>query len=62
MHLRPTDAGPTIRRIDLETEGRVPGIDQAHFAEHAEEAKAGCAVSRALAAVEEINLEATLAS
>ncbi len=61
VHLRPTDAGPTIRQIDLETEGRVPGIDQAHFAEHAEEAKAGCPVSRALAAVEEINLTANLA-
>jgi lipoyl-dependent peroxiredoxin len=60
VHLRQTDAGPTIQRIDLETEGRVPGIDQAHFAEHAEEAKAGCPVSRALAGVEEMNLSATL--
>ncbi len=60
VHLRQTDAGPTIQRIDLETEGRVPGIDQAHFAEHAEEAKQGCPVSRALAGVEEINLTATL--
>jgi osmotically inducible protein OsmC len=62
VHLRPTDAGPTIRQIDLETEGRVPGIDQEHFAKHAEEAKAGCPVSRALASVEEINLTAKLAS
>src|SRR6266550_3093168 len=30
VHLRPTDAGPTIQRIDLETEGRVPGIDHDH--------------------------------
>ena len=62
VHLRPTDSGPTIQQIDLETEGRVPGIDQAHFAEHAEEAKAGCPVSRALAAVEQINLDAKLVS
>jgi osmotically inducible protein OsmC len=62
VHLGPTDAGPGITRIDLETEGRVPGIDQQHFAEHAEEAKAGCPVSRALAAVEEINLSAKLVS
>src|SRR5947207_4603731 len=48
VHLRQTDAGPTIQRIDLEAEGRVPGIDQEHFAEHAEEAKKGCPVSRAL--------------
>ena len=60
VHLRRTDAGPTIQRIDLETEGRVPGIDQEHFAEHAEEAKAGCPVSRALAGVEEMNLSAKL--
>ena len=62
VHLRQTDAGPTIQRIDLETEGNVPGIDQAHFADHAEQAKAACAVSRALAGVEEINLSATLSS
>jgi lipoyl-dependent peroxiredoxin len=60
VHLRQTDAGPTIQRIDLDTEGRVPGIDQEHFAEHAAEAKAGCPVSRALAGVEEINLSARL--
>jgi osmotically inducible protein OsmC len=60
VHLGQSDAGPTIQRIDLETEGRVPGIDQEHFAEHAEEAKAGCPVSRALAGVDEINLNAKL--
>ena len=60
VHLRPGEAGPTIEQIDLDTEGRVPGIDQDHFAEHAEEAKAGCTVSRALAAVPEINLSARL--
>jgi lipoyl-dependent peroxiredoxin len=60
VHLRQTDAGPTIEQIDLEAEGRVPGIDQAHFAEHAEEAKRTCPVSRALAGVKEINLTARL--
>jgi osmotically inducible protein OsmC len=60
VHLRQTDAGPTIQRIDLETEGRVGDIDEAHFTEHAEEAKAGCPVSRALAGVEEMNLTARL--
>ena len=60
VHLRETDAGPTIQRIDLETEGRVPGIDQDHFAEHADEAKRDCPVSRALAGVEEINVTARL--
>jgi osmotically inducible protein OsmC len=60
VELGPTDAGPTIRRIDLETEGRVPGIDQDHFAMHAQEAKQGCPVSRALAGVDEIALTARL--
>src|SRR5437016_13941793 len=46
VHLLQKDGAPTIQRIDLETEGNVPGIDQAHFAEHAEEAKRGCPVSR----------------
>ena len=62
VHLGQSDAGPAIQRIDLETEGRVPGIDQAHFAEHAEEAKAACPVSRALAAVDQITVNAKLAS
>jgi osmotically inducible protein OsmC len=61
VHLRQTDAGPTIQQIDLETEGRVPGIDQDHFTVHAEEAKAGCPVSRALGAVEQVNVTAKLA-
>jgi osmotically inducible protein OsmC len=60
VHLRQTDEGPTIQRIDLETEGRVSGIDQNQFAQHAEQAKSGCPVSRALAGVEEMNLTARL--
>ena len=62
VHLRQTEAGPTIQQIDLETEGRVGDIDEDHFREHAEEAKAGCPVSRALGAVEQINVTARLAA
>ena len=58
--LRPVDGTPTITKIDLVTVGRVPGIDQATFAEQASSAKAGCPVSRALAGVPEITLTATL--
>jgi lipoyl-dependent peroxiredoxin len=58
--LRPVDGVPTITRIDLVTAGRVPGIDEAAFTEHAQAAKAGCPVSRALASVPEITLEASL--
>jgi lipoyl-dependent peroxiredoxin len=60
--LRMVDGKPTITKIDLVTVGEVPGIDSATFAEHAAAAKAGCVVSRALAGVPEITLEATLAS
>ena len=58
--LRPIDGKPTIASIALVTVGRVPGMDEAAFIEHANAAKAGCPVSRALAAVPEITLEASL--
>jgi lipoyl-dependent peroxiredoxin len=59
--LRPVDGVPTIVKIALVTVGKVPGLDEAAFVEHATAAKAGCPVSRALAAVPEITLEASLA-
>ena len=58
--LRPLDGVPTIAKIALTTVGRVPGIDESAFVEHAAAAKAGCAVSRALAGVPEITLAASL--
>jgi lipoyl-dependent peroxiredoxin len=60
VQLRNVDGAPTIARIDLDVEGRVPNIDEDHFRQHAEEAKAGCPVSRALAGVPEIVLSARL--
>ncbi len=59
--LRPVDGTPTITKIELVTVGKVPGIDEATFIELANGAKAGCPVSRALAGVPEITLEASLA-
>jgi lipoyl-dependent peroxiredoxin len=59
--LRLVDGAPTITRIDLIAVGRVPGIGEEAFQQHAAAAKAGCPVSRALAGVPEITLEATLA-
>lgn len=52
--------GPTITRIELDVEAVVPGLDEATFQEYAQEAKAKCPVSKALAAVEEIILNARL--
>jgi osmotically inducible protein OsmC len=61
VHLEKGDAGFSITAIDLDTEAEVPGIDDATFQEQAATAKAGCPVSRALAAVE-IRLDARLVS
>ncbi len=55
----PAPDGFAISRIDLETEGTVPGVDAKTFETLASEAKVHCPVSRALAAVE-IGLKATL--
>lgn len=53
--------GPKITRIHLVTEGTVPGIDQATFQKFADDAKAGCPVSKLLApGLDGMTLEATL--
>ena len=53
--------GDGITGIHLTVQGRVPGLDEEGFRQAAEAAKAGCPVSKALAAVP-ITLEASLAS
>lgn len=53
-------AGPKIDRIDLVTRAVVPGIGAEEFAQLSLDAKAGCPVSKALAAVDEITLDAQL--
>ena len=59
VHLEPVDGKQSITLVELITEGVVPGIGDDEFQQIAAEAKAGCPVSRALAAVQ-ISLEATL--
>jgi lipoyl-dependent peroxiredoxin len=59
VHLEKQEAGFAITRINLVTEASVPNIDAATFQEHAQNAKKGCPVSKALAAIE-INLDAKL--
>lgn len=51
--------GPTISLIELNCEAEVPGLTAEAFAEHAEAAKKGCPVSKALAGPE-IKLNAKL--
>ena len=58
--LKIVDGDPTITKIALTTVGKVPGIDEDTFKEHAEAAKKGCPVSKALAGVGEITLDASL--
>jgi osmotically inducible protein OsmC len=62
VQLRNIDGAPTLTRINLDTEGRVPGVDERQFQAYAEEAKQVCPVSRALAGVPEIVLTARLAT
>ena len=52
--------GFKIDRIALAMEATVPGVDYARFQELAEGAKKNCPLSKALAAVPEITLEAKL--
>jgi len=52
--------GTGITKIALSVAGRVPGLDEAGFREAAAAAKDGCPVSKALAGVPEIIVEARL--
>ena len=61
VHLRNVEGAPTIAQIDLDVVGVVPGLDEAGFREAAEQAKVNCPVSRALASVPTVNLNARLA-
>lgn len=60
VHLEQTDTGWAITLIALQTTGQVDGVDEATFERLAEQAKATCPVSRALAGTE-ITLVAKLA-
>lgn len=59
VNFGPVPGGFAISRIELETQGQVPGIDAATFQKFAADAKANCPVSKALAGVE-ITLKAAL--
>jgi osmotically inducible protein OsmC len=60
VSVMPQEGGFKITKSHLVCEAQVPGIDRATFEKHAEAAKAGCPVSRALAGTE-ITLDAKLA-
>ena len=59
VHLEKQGEGFAITRIELDTDAVVPGLDDAAFQGHADAAKKGCPVSKALAGVQ-IGLTARL--
>jgi osmotically inducible protein OsmC len=61
VKLEMVGGGPKITTIDLKTEAKVPGIDEAKFQEQAQLTKKTCPVSVALAGTQ-INLDAKLLS
>ena len=60
VHLELGDGPPTLARIVLDTRARVPGMEDGEFQELAEGAKQNCPISRALAAVPAIEVNAEL--
>lgn len=58
LTLEKTDAGFTITAVHLDVTAAIPGADAANFAKAAENAKAGCPVSRVLNA--KITMDARL--
>jgi osmotically inducible protein OsmC len=61
VHIDKSGDGFTITRIELDTTANVPGMDDDEFQQIATASKEGCPVSRALAGVGEITLDAKLA-
>lgn len=61
VHLVVQGGGFVITRIALTLKASVPGLEEARFLEIAEMAKRDCPLSKALASVPEITLEASLA-
>jgi osmotically inducible protein OsmC len=57
--LEKTDAGFTITKVHLDVTAKIPGADPAAFETAAQNAKAGCPISRLLKA--EITMTAKLA-
>jgi osmotically inducible protein OsmC len=57
VHLGP---GPTVTKIELQTVAVVPGASKALFDEKVEFSKKNCPISKALAAVPELAVTATL--
>jgi len=62
VHIDTIDGAPTIHTLELDCRADVPGISEEAFIEYANRAKAECPVSKALAAVNTVELKASLIS
>jgi osmotically inducible protein OsmC len=62
VHLDKGDAGFGVTRIELETVGDVPGIDEGTFQKIAEGAKENCPISQALKGNVQLSVDASLES
>jgi lipoyl-dependent peroxiredoxin len=62
VHLDMEPGPPTIARVVLDTRASVPGIEEAEFQKWVQAAKRNCPVSRALAAVPSVEVNAELVS
>jgi lipoyl-dependent peroxiredoxin len=60
VHLDKGESGFSITRIEMTSEAKVDGIDDARFQEIVQQAKEGCLVSKALGAVGDITVTAKL--
>lgn len=60
--LTPGEGGPTVTEIVLTVTGNVDGIEEDAFLDYAQRAKERCPISKALAAVASIQLNASLLS
>jgi osmotically inducible protein OsmC len=60
VHIEKVDGGFGVTRIELATDAKVPGIENAAFQEAVQTTKATCPISKALGAVPSITVDAKL--
>ncbi len=60
VYLGEKDGGPLIQKIELTTEAQVSDLSEEDFQRLVQQAKEGCPISKALSAVPEITVQATL--
>lgn len=60
VQLEKVGEGFEITQIELNVEAEVPGVEEAEFKKVAEATKTGCPISKALASVKEVKLNARL--